>query len=519
MKTYQDLQEAKSGSQQELISFILGAINEHKSSEMYKTALEADLYMRQLNPPIMNFQKFLYNLAGQAYPDYYSANHKCASNFFKRFVVQENQYLLGNGVNFKNEATKNKLGGATFDTVLQFAGEAALTGGVSFGFYNYDKVKMFKITEFVPLWDEENGSLSAGIRFWQIDPSKPLRATLYEMDGYTEYIRRKGEDMTELCPKTTYTHKIRYSEVDGTEIYEGSNYPTFPIIPLWANPEHQSELTGIKTQIDAYDLIKSGYANDTDDASLIYWTISNAGGMDDIDLTKFIQRLRTIHAAQTDEQTTIQAHTQEPPYMSREACLTRLENDMYNDFMALNVRGLSAGNNTATAIEAAYEPLNNKADRYEYCVNEFIKGLLELAGIEDTPTFKRSKLVNMSEETNMVLASANYLDDETILKHLPFLSVDEIKNILNNRAKEELGRYENEQESAENETSEVDTEQVLKAEQAANKQLNGAQTQSLIAIISQYTSGSLTIEQAVNIISVSIGITKEEAKAIIEGVE
>ena len=57
------------------------------------------------------------------------------------------------------------------------------------------------------------------------------------------------------------------------------------------------------------------------------------------------------------------------------------------------------------------------------------------------------------------------------------------------------------------------------ASDVAGKSLNGAQTQSLLAVMKQYTSGELTIGQAINIISISIGITKQEAKDIIEGLE
>lgn len=64
-------------------------------------------------------------------------------------------------------------------------------------------------------------------------------------------------------------------------------------------------------------------------------------------------------------------------------------------------------------------------------------------------------------------------------------------------------------------TSEV----VDTVEDVAGKSLNGAQTQSLIAILSQYAAGELTIGQAINVISVAIGISKEEAKKIIEGAE
>lgn len=49
------------------------------------------------------------------------------------------------------------------------------------------------------------------------------------------------------------------------------------------------------------------------------------------------------------------------------------------------------------------------------------------------------------------------------------------------------------------------------------KALNGAQTQSLIAIMSQYSAGELTEGQAVNLISTAIGLSKKEARAILNG--
>ena len=62
-------------------------------------------------------------------------------------------------------------------------------------------------------------------------------------------------------------------------------------------------------------------------------------------------------------------------------------------------------------------------------------------------------------------------------------------------------------------------EAVDTAEEAAGKTLNGAQTQSLIAVMAQYQSGALSIRQAINVISVAIGVSKEEARKILEGAE
>ena len=446
MKTYQDLLEVV-GNEEDLKSFIQIAINEYKTSDDYKEAVEGEAYDKQQNTTIMRYEKFLYTVSGKAIPDVYSANHKLASSFYNRFNIQENQYLLGNGVIFEKKDTKEKLGTGKydFDVRLQKLGKYALTHKVAYGFWNLDHIDVFKALEFVPLYDEEDGSLKSGIRFWQIAPDKPLRVTLYELDGYTEYIKRKNEaELSILKNKTAYRYKTAYTNADGLEIYDGTNYESFPIVPLWGNQDHTSKIKAWKRKIDCYDLIESGFANDVDDASLIYWTLENAGGMDDFDLAEFIQKMKTIHAAKTTDDVKAEAHTIDVPVTARETYLRLLEKDLYKDAMALDTEAIATGNTVATAIRAAYEPLNNKTDDYEYCVIEFIQGILSLAGIEDNPTFKRSTIVNQSEETQMILSAAEYLDNETILEKLPFVVNDEIPDILLKTTREEASRFVNE---------------------------------------------------------------------------
>lgn len=443
MKTYQDLLEVGENLS-DLGRFIMAAISEHKSTPAYKTAVDARLYYKWQNPTIMKYRKLLYTITGKQVPDNYSANHKCAGNFLSRFVTQEAQYLLGNGVQFEemDEDTKKRILGKDFDTRIQKASIDALIEGVTFGFYNNDHIETFRLTEFVPLYDEENGSLRAGIRFWQIADNKPLRCTLYEMDGFTEFIRPKNETELRIYQdKRAYKQIIRVSEADGFEVVDGSNYEGFPIVPMYANDQRQSVIVGLREQIDCYDLIKSGFANDLDDASMIYWTIHNAGGMDDIDLAKFLDHMKRVKAAVVeDDGASAEAHTIDVPYQSRTAYLERLEKDMYRDAMAVDTDSISAGNVTATAIRAAYQSLEDKCDGFEYCVTEFIHGILALAGIDDEPTYKRNRIANMTEETQMVLSAAGVLDDETILRHLPFLTPDEVDGILDRKAQEQMER-------------------------------------------------------------------------------
>jgi tRNA G37 N-methylase TrmD len=58
------------------MDFVLSAIQEHKQSEQYKVARDAELYYKHQNPTIMRFQKFVHNQFGKKVPDVLvSGNH------------------------------------------------------------------------------------------------------------------------------------------------------------------------------------------------------------------------------------------------------------------------------------------------------------------------------------------------------------------------------------------------------------------------------------------------------------
>ena len=439
--TYNDLLEIGENEKQRM-EFVLSAIREHKGSDLYKTAYDAELYYKHQNPTIMRFQRFIHNQFGQKVPDIWSANNKIASNWYNYFTTQAVSYLLGNGVTFKNEANKKKLG-KDFDKRVQDCATAAKNGGIGFGFWNYDHLEVFKLTEFVPLYDEDDGGLKAGVRFWQIDGQKPLRATLYELDGYTDYIKRKDKDVEVLHEKQKYIQIVTRSDI-GEPIIDGYNYLGFPIVPLW-NVNRQSDLVGNQGTIDAYDLMVSGLVNNVSDGEFIYWILKNCGGMDATDDAKFIEQLKLTHVAHADgdDGASVEAHNVSVEFDATAEALDRLTEQLYHDFMALKVEEVSAGNKTATEITAAYEPINQKTDQFEYQVTEFINGILALAGIEDEPTYTRSQMSNQSEMLEMVLQCAEYLDDEYITTKLLTLlgDADKAQEVLKRKDAEAADRY------------------------------------------------------------------------------
>ena len=65
MKTYEDFLD----NYGDIPRFILEAINDYKSSQEYANAIVGYDYYCRKNTTIRNFQKFLYEVTGEAVPD------------------------------------------------------------------------------------------------------------------------------------------------------------------------------------------------------------------------------------------------------------------------------------------------------------------------------------------------------------------------------------------------------------------------------------------------------------------
>ena len=459
--TFQDFQQ----HEKDRAKWIGSAIAQYMRSDDYKTAVDADAYEAERNTTINEYVRMVYSITGVATPDFTATNNRIASNFFHRLLTQRCSYSLGNGVSFASktnerdeenktirihDSTKDELG-AKFDDVLYETGYNALKHKACYCFYNDGDYAVFPMTEFLAFPDELTGQIRAGVRFWSLDWKKrPVTVYLFEEDGISTYRTREGKtglSALELIEKKhPYKETVQFSEADGEEVVGGNNYPSLPIAVMYGNKNKQSALVGMRANIDAYDLIHSGFANDLAEVAQAYWIINNASGMDDADIARLRDRLLLQHMAVADENnSTITPYTQEIPYSAREACLSRIEKSIFRDFGGLDVKEISAAAKTATEITAAYQPLDEEADAFEYQANEFIQQILALIGLEDTPVFDRNRIVNEKEETEMVLLAANYLDQETILKKLPFVTVDEVDAILARKDAEDFSTFTQEQ--------------------------------------------------------------------------
>lgn len=444
MKTYQDLQEAITKGT--LGGFLRSAVREHQCSKAYKDAVDGMAYYSKHNITIEKFQKFLFTLSGNKTPDIWSSDYRLKTLMFRRLVLQEVGYICANGVSMDE---KEKLG-TDFDNKLQTAAKLALAQGVAFGYWNLDHLEVFSFADtpgkpgFVPLLDEKTSELMAGIRYWFRETGNKtlFRATLYELDGVSEWAAEGSDDATMITAKRAYILKELRNDLGVVDVCD-ENYTRLPIATLYGNDTHESELVGLRGSIDCYDFIKSGFANQIDDTSGVYWILKNTGAMDDKDLAQFVQRMKSVKATMVDgsDGTAAEAHTLDVPVEARKTMLDILRRDLYEDAQMLDVAALAGAEKTATEISAAYQPQDNKCSDFEYFLIDFIRQICAVAGINDPePAFTWNKVINEAETTSMVLSAAEYLDDETTLRHLPWILPEEVPEILKRRDEADLKR-------------------------------------------------------------------------------
>lgn len=461
MITYQDFEKANNRTQ-----WLQSAIVSYRNSKEYEKAIIEQEYMAGRNTEILNFQQVIYNMAGIPETDFTRSNIKIRNRIIHRLVTDRCSYSLGNGVSFSGkrkeivngesitwDPTKKELG-TDFDQYAYKTAYWAQANGEAYLYVHrgYDKDEwqytVFKKTEFLALYDERTGALRGGVRFWSLDwGHRPITAVLYTEEGYERYETPKDEYSISALQKAEdmkpYLETVKISEAYGEEVTGAGTFTKLPIFPLYSSETRESALDNLKPLIDAYDMVLSGFANDLKDCAQVYWLISGAMGMQASEKRELLDRLILQHMAVIDgENSSITPYTQDIPYNAREVALQQIRNQMYENWGGFDVHTVEAGA-TNDHIEAGYWPMDEEADAFEYQIILFIRQILEMMGIDDVPIFSRNRISNQKEQTDMILAAAQYLDDQTILEKLPWISVDEIDGILARKDAESMGRFEN----------------------------------------------------------------------------
>ena len=467
MITFNDFEKNKSES------YILDIINNFKGSQRYRDAITARDYYNGMNTEINRRLQLFRNSKGEKEIDIFVANNQIANEYYKKIVMQENSYLLGNGPTLPDEIKDNF--SRTFDQRFFEAGLSALIDGVGWIYCSLDKNNKMMLStwggaEFIPLFDERTGALMAGIRFWQIDINKPMYVELYEIDGKTTYISAE-QKLEILEPKQNYIiKKDTIKAMDLVEITE-SGFGMLPIFPLYANFQKVTTLTpALKQKLDLWDIVMSDFGNNLEDSKDLYWVLTNYGGQD---ISEFLAEYKKYKIIQTDSEGSAEAKTIEVPWQAREVLLNALKKEIFQSAMALDTEELSGSNLTNVAIKSIMANLDLKTDDFEIQALNTLYAIMELyysyfgGNIDElTIELKRRTIINDTEVVQLIYTMREDIDQRTALEKNPLISPEEIEEILK-RSEKEKSVFDLEQESTGPMAPKKEPDQEQKEDEAA----------------------------------------------------
>lgn len=424
---------------------------------------------------IMSSRIFYVDADGNVKEDTMRSNVKVSHPFFTELVDQEVQYMLsgeGSFIKSDNPDLQNLMD-QYFDDSFWSEVYEMLTGCISKGFdymyayYTSDERIGFQHADSmgvieVPAKDADDQE--DHVIYWYIDRVEKGKKIIKRIQVWDEketyyYVQVNDgkiieDDKEELNPRP---HIITENE-KGERF--GSSFHFIPFFRLDNGSKRFSGLKPIKDLIDDYDLMACSLSNNLQDFTDAIYVVSGFQGSD---LDELIHNIKTKRHIGTSPDGKLDIKTVDIPYEARKVKLELDEKNIYRFGMGFNSAQIGDGNITNVVIKSRYALLDLKCNKLEIRLKGFLKKIVKVVLDEinvnnDTDyqmkdiyiKFQREVITNaqdnaqielleaqkQGQQINNILAAANMLDDETVIKTVcAILDIDyeEIKDKLPER--------------------------------------------------------------------------------------
>lgn len=281
----------------------------------------------------------------------YVANYRIGYGIYKDIVSQKTNSLLDetptvSGIELDKKFLKQ------FGYAMKIAGQRAAGQGVSYIYQDYlGNLTVFQTENCIPYFDDMTGDLVSLIRFWDIPTNYEMSyqnnryqsyytiIETYTEEGLTVYSTRGKFHVVK--PLTPYKFK-RTADIFGSTITGES--VNLPITIFRNNPDYKSDMTpSVRAKIDIIDIVNSGFANNIEDFSDLFWVIKNASGMDSTafeDYVANINRTKKIIVGDGDDVNTKQI---EIPTEARTKFVELMKKELIFETGIIDTQAIAAG--------------------------------------------------------------------------------------------------------------------------------------------------------------------------------
>ena len=222
-----------------------------------------------------------------------------------------------------------------------------------------------------------------------------------------------------------------------------------PFIAFPNNNRYQGCLNKYKGQIDAYDIVVSGYVNDVMDIQQVIYILENYGGTNLNEFIDDLKRYKTVSVGDDGidgSNGDLRTLTIDIPVEARNSLIETLKKEIYTSGQALSRDVTSVGNASGQTLKFFYRDLDlkvgDKEVEFTAGFRELIRVMCEYNNIAITApimiTFTRNRISNDEETAQICKDSVGVIPQKLIWKNHPFVdNLEECQALWDEEHKEE----------------------------------------------------------------------------------
>lgn len=203
-----------------------------------------------------------------------------------------------------------------------------------------------------------------------------------------------------------------------------------PFIPFFNNELQTSDLDNVKSLIDSYDKVFSGFMNDLEDIQEVIFLLTNYGGQD---LDEFMRNLKKYKTVKLDsdgpnDKSDLTTLTIDIPVEAREKMLKMTRKAIFEQGQGVDPDPQNFGNTSGVALKYLYSLLELKAGlmetEFKLSFGVLIRAICKYLGIPVKliiQIWTRTAITNDAELVDMANKSLGIISLKSILENHPFV--------------------------------------------------------------------------------------------------
>jgi SPP1 family phage portal protein len=398
------------------------------------------------------------------------ANNQIPQPFHKILVDEKTAYLTGNpitvgiagedkGEKEAAEYRKSLLNILTerFDDVISDWVSGASKKAVEWvHFYVDGKGKLnyciVPAEQTIPVYDTQyENKLQYMIRFYEFDfidekgnTSRKYKVEIWKDNSVSYWTQIENDNFVQdlYYQYNPSPHWFEYNTTSPSQM-EPHGWGRVPFIPLQNNSQLQNDLKPIKPLIDAYDKVKSGWANDIEDFTEVLYVIKGLQSLSSeasaglTELAAVVKNIKEDGAIAVETDGAVSVIKAEIPVEAKQKFLdiTAREIIYFGEGSDVTSDTLSKSHApSGVALQFLYARLDMKCKRIERKLKSALKDFVwfvteyinrtenkKFDSNKITFTVNKAQIFNETEKIQSLVASAKMLSKETVLENHPYI--------------------------------------------------------------------------------------------------